>query len=123
MNTQEIDRWFRNPGDLEVWEDIASWFQKETGHLRPGKDKAPGWHQCAEGEVDCCQEAWLTWTEAKRLDAQRSLKAERDRCLKALMMIHQMGNESSLIDAQMATTMVLYPETYGPEANKAWGLN
>ena len=79
MNSQEVDRWFRNPGDLEVWEDIAAWFHQETGHLRPGKDKAPGFHQCVEGEPDCCHEAWLTWTEAKRLDAQRSLKAQRDR--------------------------------------------
>ena len=51
------------------------------------------------------------------------LRAENDRYLKALTIIHQMGNESGLIDAQMATTMVLYPETYGPEANNAWGLN
>ena len=46
-----------------------------------------------------------------------------ERMHKALEVIHSMGNESDLIDAQMATTMVLYPETYGPEANKAWGLN
>ena len=84
MNAQEIDRWYRNPGDLGVWEDIASWFHKETGHLRPGKDKAPGFHQCAEDEPDCCQEAWLIWAEAKRHDAQRSLKAERDRYREAL---------------------------------------
>jgi len=46
-----------------------------------------------------------------------------ERMHKALETIQSMGNESSLIDAQMATTMVLYPKTYGTEANKAWGLN
>lgn len=84
MNSQELDRWFRNPSDLEVWEDIAAWFHQETGHLRPGKDKPPGFHQDEEGKPDCCHEAWLLWIDAKRLDAQRSLKAERDRFRAAL---------------------------------------
>jgi hypothetical protein len=84
MNSKEIERWFRNPSDLEVWEDIASWFHQETGHLRPGKDKPIGFHQTEEGEADCCHDAWLLWVDEKRLDAQRSLLAERARFIVAL---------------------------------------
>lgn len=83
MNTKELDRWFRNPSDPEVWEDIASWFHRETGHLRPGKDKPFGFHPEDEDGRDCCHDAWLRWTEEKRLDAQRSLLAERTRHIEA----------------------------------------
>lgn len=78
MTAEELDRWFRDPGELVVWEDIAEWFCRETGHLRPGKDKAPGFHQTEEGESDCCRDAWLKWTQEKRDKAMRSLLAERD---------------------------------------------
>ena len=84
MNSGELDRWFRNPSDLEVWEDIAAWFHKETGHLRPGKAKPAFFHQTPEGEPDCCEEAWREWTEAKRADAMRSLIEERKRIMVGL---------------------------------------
>ena len=28
MTTPELARWYRDSGNLEVWEDIASWFQE-----------------------------------------------------------------------------------------------
>ena len=83
MNSQELDRWFPNPSDLEVWEDIAAWFHEETGHLRPGKDKPAFFHQTPEGEPDCCEAAWLKWAEAKRADAIRSLLDEQKKMLQA----------------------------------------
>lgn len=83
MNTKDLERWFRSPSDLEVWEDIATWFHQETGHLRPGKDKPTGFHQTDEGEPDCCHDAWILWVDAKRIDAQRSLLDDRRRHLEA----------------------------------------
>lgn len=75
MTPTELARWYRNPGDLETWEDIASWFHRETGHLRPGKDKPIGFHQTEDVEPDCCMDAWLIWSEDKRDEAVRGLLA------------------------------------------------
>ena len=75
MSHEELARWFRDPGDLDVWEDIASWFHAETGHLRPGKDKPIGFHQTDEGESDCCNDSWIRWSADKRDEAVRGLLA------------------------------------------------
>lgn len=87
MTTPELARWYRDSGNLEVWEDIASWFQDETGHLRPGKDKPMGWHMPAMGDPDCCMEAWIKWSEQKRGEAVRGLLAQRDRYRSTLVSI------------------------------------
>lgn len=78
LTSEECDRWFRDPGDLAVWEDIASWFHRDTGHLRPGKDKPIGFHECPEDEPDCCMDAWLLWSQDMRDKAVRGLFAERN---------------------------------------------
>lgn len=75
MTREELSRWYRDPGDLGVWEDIASWFHKETGHLRPGKDKPPGFHDTAWGESDCCMDAWVVWRSEKQDAAVAGLRA------------------------------------------------
>lgn len=84
MVREETERWFRNPGDLAVWEDIASWFHKETGHLRPGKDKPAGFHDMPEGESDCCTDAWLEWTSKQRDRAVRGLLQQLEAAVQQL---------------------------------------
>ena len=74
MTPEELSRWFRDPGALDVWEDIAAWFHKETGHLRPGKDKPPGFHDTAWGESDCCMDAWVVWRSEKQDAAVAGLR-------------------------------------------------
>ena len=75
MTKAELDRWYRDPGDLYVWEDIAAWFHKETGHLRPGKDKPIGFHTTEMGESDCCMDAWVFWRADKQDAAVAGLRA------------------------------------------------
>ena len=78
MTPEELSRWFRDPGALDVWEDIAAWFHKETGHLRPGKDKPPGFHDTAWGESDCCMDAWVVWRSEKQDAAVAGLRARNE---------------------------------------------
>ena len=83
MNSQELDRWFARMLDQkseeETWYDIAEWFQQETGHLRPSElsSKPAGFHPTKEGDVDCCMDAWLGWSAAKRIAALTGLLEER----------------------------------------------
>lgn len=102
MTTEELNRWFRDPHDLAVWEDIASWFHRETGHLRPGKDKPTGFHVNQHGEPDCCADAFLLWSEGKRQEAVRGLLAERTRYREALEWIASPMPEVPVCDANAA---------------------
>jgi hypothetical protein len=87
MNDADLARWYRTPGDPDVFEDIAEWFQRETGHLRPGKDPAPG----SGHTYECCHDAWAEWSEQKHGEAVRGLLAQRNRYLEALVPIAAEG--------------------------------
>jgi hypothetical protein len=93
MNDAELARWYRLSGNWEVWEDIASWFQHDTGHLRPGKDKPAGWHMPDIGEPDCCMDAWIKWSDQKRGEAVRGMISQRDRYREALEEIRDQSQD------------------------------
>jgi hypothetical protein len=85
MNSRDMERWYQNPN--EAWEDIASWFYEETGHLRPGKDEA------TEGShtETCCMDAWLEWSRNKKQLAISGLLAQRDRYRAAMEQVIELN--------------------------------
>lgn len=76
MNSDLLDaarlaqRWISTEGNAG-WEDIADWFYRDTGHLRPGKSMPD---ECSFDEHDR-DEAWSKWCKDKKAEVREQLAA------------------------------------------------
>lgn len=63
-------RWLSDPLDsVKRFEDIAEWFYRETGYLRPGKDDARGLHTDEER-----RERFERWCQCKQVLIRANLR-------------------------------------------------
>lgn len=65
-------RWMGDPTDpLKTFEDIADWFYRDTGYLRPGKSEPL---ECGD-RTEEREAAWKEWTKTMRDHVQAMCRA------------------------------------------------